>query len=56
MLDELLAADPDNTDALKERGQVALEEGDAELAEHYLHRVVELVPQDRVALYHLAGR
>jgi len=53
LLDELLATEPDNTDGLKERGQVALEEGDTELAEHDLHRAVELVPQDRVALYHL---
>jgi len=54
LLDEVLAASADDADALKERGRVALDEGDAERAERLLRRAVELVPQDRVALYHLS--
>lgn len=50
LLDELLAESPDDSDALVERGKMALTEGDSEGAERWLRRAVELTPQDHVAL------
>jgi tetratricopeptide (TPR) repeat protein len=53
-LDELLAESPDNGNALVERGKLALQESKPEEAERDLRRAVELAPQDRQALTHLA--
>jgi tetratricopeptide (TPR) repeat protein len=49
-LDELLAADPDSTDGLVERGRLALRRGRAAEAEPFLARAVGVAP------WHRAGR
>jgi predicted Zn-dependent protease len=53
LLDERLAEAPDDAAALTERGRLALDDGDAELAERLLRRAVEREPRYRQALYDL---
>ncbi len=52
LLDTLLAESPDDSDALTERGKLALSE-DAAQAERLLRRAVTLAPQNRQALNYL---
>jgi predicted Zn-dependent protease len=54
LLDELLAADPDNAAALAARGRLALEAGREGEAERDLRRAVGLAPDHRLALADLA--
>ena len=51
LLDELLAERHEDADALVERGQLALDEGELTRAETWLRQAVQLAPHDRQANY-----
>jgi tetratricopeptide (TPR) repeat protein len=53
LLDSLLAETPDHGEALWERGQLALDEGDAAQAEPWLRQAARLLPYDRRVHYAL---
>jgi Tfp pilus assembly protein PilF len=50
-LKQVLTAEPDNGEALRELGKLAFETGDPAQAEAYLRRAVKLAPADREALF-----
>ena len=53
VLDAVLAAHPDDAEALLERGKLALEEGSVEAAEGWLRRAAERQPHDYATQYQL---
>jgi tetratricopeptide (TPR) repeat protein len=51
LLDEVLAGDPRNAEALRLRGSIALDAGDAPAAERWLREAVQANPYDLATIY-----